>query len=183
MRRFGRETFRITPERKARAFDFSHADRPRSSRLSVKDAQGQGRSGSTPRDDYARDAARRNGVRIGVSPRNPRDRRPNPAQRGAPPERRSRRRRGFCRMRPTTGLPRFQPSCPAPSLPHLVPNEHAENAGTRKRRNPEEASALDPVENSIRRLQPSGERKHRSFADGLMGRDRRFEAAVLARAL
>jgi hypothetical protein len=26
-------------------------------------------------------------------------------------------------------------------------------------------------------------RKHRSFADGFMGRDRRFEAAVLARAL
>jgi hypothetical protein len=29
----------------------------------------------------------------------------------------------------------------------------------------------------------AGMRKHRSFADGLMGRDRRFEAAVLARAL
>jgi hypothetical protein len=28
---------------------------------------------------HARDAARRNGVRIGVSPRNPRDRRPKPA--------------------------------------------------------------------------------------------------------
>jgi hypothetical protein len=32
-------------------------------------------------------------------------------------------------------------------------------------------------------LWTAGVRKHRSFADGLMGRDRRFEAAVLARAL
>jgi hypothetical protein len=30
-----------------------------------------------------------------------------------------------------------------------VPNEHAENAGTRKRRHPEEPLALDPLENSI----------------------------------
>jgi hypothetical protein len=31
-----------------------------------------------------------------------------------------------------------------------VPNEHAENAGTRKRRHPEEPPALDPLENDIR---------------------------------
>ena len=42
----------------------------------------------------------------------------------------------------------------APSLPHQVPNEHAENTGTRKRRHPEEPPALDPLENTIRRLRP-----------------------------
>jgi hypothetical protein len=52
-------------------------------------------------------------------------------------------------MGPTVGRLRFQPSRPAPSLPHQAPNEHAENAGTRKRRNPEEAPALDPLENTI----------------------------------
>ena len=45
----------------------------------VNNAQGQGRSGSPPRDHHACDAAGRNRVRIGISPRNPRDRRPNPA--------------------------------------------------------------------------------------------------------
>jgi hypothetical protein len=59
----------------------------------------------------------------------------------------------------TSSRLRFQPSRPAPSLPHQVPNEHAENAGTRKRRHSEEASALDPLENTIRRLQPSPSRK------------------------
>src|ERR1700689_2354894 len=51
-------------------------------------------------------------------------------------------------MRSIAGRLRFQPSRPAPSSPHQVPNEHAENAGTRKRRNPEGASALDPLENA-----------------------------------
>jgi hypothetical protein len=37
---------------------------------------------------------------------------------------------------------------------HQVPNERAENAGTRKRRHPEEASALDPLENTIRKQRP-----------------------------
>ena len=37
------------------------------------------------------------------------------------------------------------------SLPHQVPNEHVENAGTRKRRHPEEPLALDPLENGIRK--------------------------------
>ena len=54
--------------------------------------------------------------------------------RGATPEGGSRRRRGFCCMRPTTSRLRFQPSRPAPSLPHQVPNEHAENAGILRRR-------------------------------------------------
>ena len=53
-------------------------------------------------------------------------------------------------MRSIAGRLRFQPSRPAPSLPHQVPNEHAENAGTRKRRHPEEGPALDPLENAIR---------------------------------
>jgi hypothetical protein len=35
-----------------------------------------------------------------------------------------------------------------------VPNEHAENEGTRKRRHPEEPSALDPLENDIRQERP-----------------------------
>jgi hypothetical protein len=42
-------------------------------------------------------------------------------------------------------LPEPNKSRPAPSLSHQVPNEHAESAGTRKRRNPEEASALEPI--------------------------------------
>ena len=42
------------------------------------------------------------------------------------------------------------------SLSLIMPNEHA---GTRKRRNPEAASALNSLENGIRRLQPSGVRK------------------------
>jgi Glutathione S-transferase, N-terminal domain len=37
-------------------------------------------------------------------------------------------------MRPTTGRLRFQPSRPAPSLPHQAPNERAENTGSRRSR-------------------------------------------------
>ena len=48
------------------------------------------------------------------------------------------------------GRLRFQPSRPAPSLPHQVPNEHAENTGTRKRRHPKSLPPLDPLENGIR---------------------------------
>ena len=51
---------------------------------------------------------------------------------------------------PTVGRLRFQPSRPAPSLPHQAPNERGENTGTRKRRDPEETPALDPLENNIR---------------------------------
>jgi hypothetical protein len=40
---------------------------------------------------------------------------------GATPEGGSRRRRGFCCMRLITGRLRFQPSRPAPSLPHQAP--------------------------------------------------------------
>jgi transposase len=48
-------------------------------RQAVNDAQGEGRAGASSRDYHARDAAGRNRVRIGISPRNPRDRRPKPA--------------------------------------------------------------------------------------------------------
>jgi hypothetical protein len=51
-------------------------------------------------------------------------------------------------MRSTADRLRFKPSRSAPSLPHQVPNEHAENIGTRKRRNPKEAPALDSLENT-----------------------------------
>ena len=72
--------------------------------------------------------------------------------RGATPEGGSRRRRGFCSTRSTHDRLRFQPSRAAPSLPHQVPNEHAENAGTRKAsRHPKSLSSLDPLENDIRR--------------------------------
>ena len=49
-----------------------------------------------------------------------------------------------------------EPRCTR-SLPHQVPNEHAENAGTRKRRHPK-SFRLDPLENGIR--------KQRSFPNG-----------------
>jgi hypothetical protein len=42
-----------------------------------------------------------------------------------------------------------------PSLPHQAPTERAENAGIPRRRKPEEPSALDPLENAIRRFETS----------------------------
>src|SRR5208282_2402266 len=56
-------------------------------------------------------------------------------------------------MRSTTGRLRFQPSRPAPSLPHQVPNEHAENAGIPRASTAKKSLALDPLENQI----PPGE--------------------------
>src|SRR5208282_6773488 len=52
-------------------------------------------------------------------------------------------------MRSTTGRLRFQPSRPAPSLPHQVPNEHAENAGIPRASTAKKSLALDPLENNI----------------------------------
>jgi hypothetical protein len=43
-------------------------------------------------------------------------------------------------MRSTAGRLRFQPSRPAPSLPHQAPNERAENTGIPTRRHPGRAS-------------------------------------------
>src|ERR1700687_5018340 len=70
---------------------------------------------------------------------------------------------------PTAGRLRFQPSRPAPSSPHQVPNEHAENAGTRKRRHPEEAPALDPLENEID-VELSSRTRGRTLEKSLMTR-------------
>ena len=75
----------------------------------------------------------------------------------------SRRRCGFCCVGPTAG---FQP--PALRLTLLS----AERARSERRHptasNPEVASAHDdPLENTIRRHQPSGVRKERAIADGL----------------
>ena len=91
---------------------------------------------------------------IGLAPRNRQDRRPNLAPKRSDAQGGSRRRRGLRSTRPTAGRRRFQPSRPAPSLPHQVPNEHAENTGTRKRRYPEEPPALNSLENAIRQLRP-----------------------------
>ena len=79
---------------------------------------------------------------IGLAPRNRQDRRPNLTPKRSDAQGGSRRRRGLRSTRPTAGRLRFQPSRPAPSLPHQVPNEHAENTGTRKRRHPEKPPAL-----------------------------------------
>jgi hypothetical protein len=99
------------------------------------------------------------GVRINLSPGNPRDRRQNPA----PNERRPREGAddgADSVAGPTAGRLRLQPSRPAASLAHQAPNEHAENQGTQKRRHPEEpSSALDPLESSIRRVRPFLARK------------------------
>ena len=102
-------------------------------RQTINDAQGPCRSGSPPRDHHARDAAGRNRVRADLDPTShetggriqlQEERRPKG----------SRRRRGFCCMRPATGRLRFQPSRPAPSLPHQAPAERAENTGILRRR-------------------------------------------------
>ena len=79
------------------------------------------------------------------SPRNRQDRRPNLAPKRSDAQGGSRRRRGLRSTRPTAGRRRFQPSRPAPSLPHQVPNEHAENTGTRKRRYPEEPPPFELI--------------------------------------
>ena len=73
---------------------------------------------------------------VGLSPANPRDRRPNPAPKRSDAPGREQTTARILLQWPTNGRLRFQPSRPAPSLPHQVPNEHAENAGTRKRRHP-----------------------------------------------
>jgi hypothetical protein len=115
-------------------------------RQTINDAKGESRPGSPPRDHYARDAA---------TERNSHRRKPaihetggrNQLPRGATPEGGSRRRRGFCCMRPTTSRLRFQPSRPAPSLPHQAPNERAENTGILRRR--QRRAPPDPLENGI----------------------------------
>ena len=65
-------------------------------RQAINDAQSASRSGSPPRDHHARDAARRNGVRIGLSPQATRQEAEIQLPRGATPKGGSRRRRGLC---------------------------------------------------------------------------------------
>jgi hypothetical protein len=103
-------------------------------RQAINDAQGEGRSGSPPRDHHARDAARRDRVCIGLGPAILETGGRIELPQGATPKGGSRRRRGFCCTRSTTGRLRFQPSRPAPSLPHQAPNEREENTGTPRRR-------------------------------------------------
>ena len=90
----------------------------------VNDAQGPGRSGSPPRDHYARNAARRIRVHIGLAPRNPRDRRPDlaPKRERRPRGEREQRTVMDCvaRGQPTADCV-FNSSCSAPSLPHQAP--------------------------------------------------------------
>jgi hypothetical protein len=80
-------------------------------------------------------------------PRKPRDSRPNPAPKRSDAQEKEQTTAWIVEQGPTVGRLRFQPSRASPSLPHQVSNEHAENAGTRR------ASAIDPLENTIRRFQ------------------------------
>jgi hypothetical protein len=101
-------------------------------RQAINDAQNAGRSGSPPWGHNARYAAGRNRVRAGLNNRSHETGGRIELPQGATPEGGSRRRRK---------LQRLIPSRPAPSLPHQVPNEHAKNAGARRHRHLEEASA------------------------------------------
>ena len=107
-------------------------------RQQINDPQSASRSGTPPRDHHACDAARRDRVRIGLRPRHKTGGRIQ-LPRGATPEGGSRRRREFCSTRSTYRL-RFQPSRPAPSLPHQAPNERGENAGIPRASTPRRAS-------------------------------------------
>src|ERR1700677_1871261 len=92
----------------------------------------RGSLGSPPWGHNARYAAGRNRVRAGLNNRSHETGGRIELPQGATPEGGSRRRRK---------LQRLIPSRPAPSLPHQVPNEHAKNAGARRHRHLEEASA------------------------------------------
>jgi hypothetical protein len=92
----------------------------------INDAQGAGRSGSPPRDHHPRDAAGRNRVRIGISPCNLRDRKPNPAPARSDAGGRQQTTARILLHGPTDGRLRFQPSRLAPSLHHQAPNERGE---------------------------------------------------------
>jgi NAD(P)-dependent dehydrogenase (short-subunit alcohol dehydrogenase family) len=97
-------------------------------RQAINDAQSASCSGSPPCDHHARDAARRGGVRAGLGHQSTRQETASSSHE----ERRPGREQTTARILlhgPTVGRLRFQPSRPAPSLPHQVPNERAENAG------------------------------------------------------
>ena len=98
-------------------------------RQTINDAQSASRSGSSPRDHYARDAAGRNGVRTSLSPQSTKQE----AESSSRNERRPREGAADgadCVAAALQCRRRFQPSHTAPR-PHQVPKEHVENAGTR----------------------------------------------------
>jgi Transposase IS116/IS110/IS902 family len=123
-------------------------------RQAVNDAQGEGCSGSPPRDHHARDTARWNGVRITLSPRIPGDRRPNRAPA------RSDVREGADDGADSVARNQPMADCDFNEPPgtQLTPSS-AERARI-ERRHPQSvdtqgASALDPLENDIRRVLPA----------------------------
>ena len=82
-------------------------------------------------------AARRDGVRGGLSPAAIHETgRPNLSPKRSDAQGGSRPPHGLCSTRPIAGRLRFQPSRPAPSLPHQAPDERAENTGTRRASRP-----------------------------------------------
>ncbi len=117
-------------------------------RQAINDAQGEGRSGSPPRDHHARDAARRDGVRIGISRRSSQDRRPNrdPARSDAQGrEQTTAPILSHAANQPTA----FSTSPPCTQLTPSSACERAENTGIPRRRKPRRAPPLDPLENEI----------------------------------
>jgi hypothetical protein len=136
-------------------------------RQAINDAQSATWSGSPPGDHHARDAARRNRVRTDLSLRNLRDRSPKPAPKRSDALGREQTMARILLLRPTAGRLRFQPR---PHRTQLTPSsaERApENTGARKRRHPEESSALDRTLNSCL-LQRSADRQR---LEGLAGLD------------
>ena len=126
-------------------------------RPAIDDGKGESRSGSPPRDHHACDAAGRNRVHIGISPRNLLRQEANrvPMRSDAPGREQTTAR--ILLHGPTAGRLRFQPSRPAPSLPRQAPNERAETAGTRKRRHPKSFPPLT-------HLRPPPRCRHRAGA-------------------
>ena len=134
-------------------------------RQAINHAQGTGRSGASSRDYHARDAARRDRVRTGLSPQSTKQE----ADTSSQEERRPREGADDGADSVACGQPLadcdFNLAAPAPSLPHQAPNERGENTGIPTRRHPGRAPTLDPLENGIRRLRPVPVRKERSLRD------------------
>ena len=100
----------------------------------------------SPRDHYARDAASRNGLYLGVGlPTTETGDRIELPQ-GATPEGREQTTARILLARGITGRLRFQPCRPVPFYPHKNASERAENTGAPKHRRPKEPPALDVVD-------------------------------------
>ena len=89
-------------------------------RQAINHAQGPYRFGASSRNHHARHAAGRNRVPRGVGKAIAETGDRIQLPQGATTQGGSRRRRRFCRTRPTSRL-RFQPRRPVPSLPHQAP--------------------------------------------------------------